>query len=194
MRRSIVPAIGVAAGLGALAAIARRVLDRPDPFYAWSGASESVQTANGSSFGLPITYHRTEQVVSIHPAALEAVRALLPTDDLHPVRLPDGRTLVALSAARYRGESGMGARAVREMIGARHAGKSPPVLPLAQSMLPCRGAPSFSEFLLPQRRPAAQRGASGEAGHVTNLRSGRPADGGAIGEARYLTRLPGESR
>lgn len=154
MRGSVAPLIGVAAGLGALAVAARRSLDRPDSFYAWSGGSETVQTANGWSFGLPMTYHRTEQVVSIHAAALEPVRALLPTGELHPVRLPGNRTLVSLSAARYLegesagvasrdlpyGESLITALVTREPM--------PPLLPLGRGLLSGSGAVPFGAFLL----------------------------------------------
>src|SRR5512147_1374522 len=94
VRRSIATAIGVAAAVGAAAAT-RRLTDRGDSFYTWDGERRPLAQVGAARFSLPIAYHRSEQVVSVHAVALEAVRAILPTDALHPVRLPDGHALLA---------------------------------------------------------------------------------------------------
>ena len=154
MRRSILPVLGVAAGLGAAAVARRRAVDGHDGFYAWSGERTGLRDDGPVRFSLPLTGHRTEQVISVHAAAFEPVRALLPTDELHPVRLPDGRALLALSAARYLestadgmdpyelpyGESMVTVFVTRE--------PSRPLEPLLRGMLPGRGVPPFGGFLI----------------------------------------------
>jgi hypothetical protein len=153
MRRSIATAIGLAAGVGAAAAT-RRIADRSDRFYAWNGERQPLAQVGAARFSLPITYHRTEQVVSVHTIAIEAVRAILPSETLHPVRVPDGRALLAVTAARYlEGTAdGMDPRELpyaETMIGVFvTTTPSPPLVPLVRGMLPGAGRPPVGMFLL----------------------------------------------
>jgi Acetoacetate decarboxylase (ADC) len=153
MRRSIATAIGVAAGVGA-AAVTRRITDGPDPFYAWDGERRPLAQVGAARFSLPITYHRSEQVVSVHAIAFEATRALLPTDALHPVRLPDGHALLAVTAARYlEGTAeGMDPRELPygETMIMVFVTRTPsrPFVPILRGMLPGAGQPPMGGFLL----------------------------------------------
>lgn len=153
MRRSIATAIGVAAGVGAAAAT-RRITDRPDRFYSWDGERQALSQAGGARFSLPITYHRSEQVVSIHAVAFDAVRDILPTEALHPVRLPDGHALLAVTAARYlEGTAdGMDPRELpygETMIMVFVTTTPvPPLVPIVRAMLPGSGRPPMGGFLL----------------------------------------------
>jgi hypothetical protein len=153
MRRSIATAIGVAAGVGAAAA-ARRIMDRPDRFYAWHGEREPLAQVGPARFGLPITYHRSEQVVSVHAIAFEAARAILPTDALHPVRLPNGHALLAVTAARYLEGTAEGMDPRELPYGETMitvfvtATPSPPLVPIVRGLLPGTGRPPMGGFLL----------------------------------------------
>jgi len=153
MRRSIATAIGVAAGVGAAAAT-RWITDRPDRFYAWDGERQALAQVGDARFSQPITYHRSEQVVSVHAVSLDVVRAILPTDALHPVRLPDGHALLAVTAARYlEGTAdGMDPRELpygETMIMVFVTPTpSPPLVPIVRAMLPGTGRPPMGGFLL----------------------------------------------
>lgn len=154
MRRSIAPAIGVAAGFGIAAVAARRSRSQRDDFYEAPAAGAEAWEDGGTRVTLPITYHRSEQVISFHPVSLEAARAALPTDALHPVRLPDGRALLAVSAARYLEGTAPGedARDLRygEVMVAVLVTRAPsaPLVPIVRALLPGIGAPTFGAFLL----------------------------------------------
>lgn len=56
---------------------------------------------------LPIPYYRDDCFMGIFSASYPAVRALLPSADLHPVVLPNGRAIVAVIAFNYL-ETGVG--------------------------------------------------------------------------------------
>ena len=51
---------------------------------------------------LPAFYHPFEVFRSFHLASYDAVRDVLPSSDLHPVRWFDGRAVVMIGAMRYR--------------------------------------------------------------------------------------------
>jgi hypothetical protein len=154
MRRSIVPVLGVAAGIGAVAVTRRRAVDDHDRFYEWEGERTGLCGDGPARFSLPQTGHRTEQVISIHAAAYEPVRSLLPTDELYPVRLPGGRALLAMSAARYlEGTAdGMdphtmpyGESIITVLVTPEPAR---PLVPLLRGLLPGRGAPQLAGFMI----------------------------------------------
>ena len=154
MRRSILPALGVAAGLGAVVVGRRRTGDGRDAFYEWNGERAPLRDHGPVRFSLPLTGHRTEQVISVHAVAFEPVRALLPTDELHPVRLPDGRAILALSAARYLESTadGMdpyelpyGESMITVFVTPRPSRR---LLPLIRGMLPGRGVPTYGGFMI----------------------------------------------
>ena len=154
MRGPVLTAVGIAAGLGVGGMAARRVLGRPDQFYARGDQPGVTLEAGDRRLHLPITYHRTEQVISVHPAACEPVLATLPAGVLHPVRLPDGRALLAISAARYlegtAPETDPRELLYGEVMVAVLVTRQPTraLVPLVRAMLPWRAAPTSGAFLL----------------------------------------------
>lgn len=154
MRASIRSILGPVAGLGALAVARRRVADAPDRFYGRHVARAIVSHPGGPTFTLPMTYHRTETIVSVHPVAFGPVRSLLPTGALHPVRLPDGRALLALAASRYL-EGTAEATDPRDLPYGElmvtilvTPEPSPPVMPILRALLPWGTEASFGGFLV----------------------------------------------
>lgn len=71
-------------------------------FYAWEGPRRRVDPADPTSWMLPVFLHRVDGFWSVHAAQLDAVAASLPSDLLHPVRLPDGRAVVMLAVFQKR--------------------------------------------------------------------------------------------
>jgi hypothetical protein len=69
-------------------------------FFASSGPKRSV-THGRASFELPILYFRDDCFGLFFGADFDRVRAALPSDRLHPVRLLDGRAIVAVVAFNY---------------------------------------------------------------------------------------------
>jgi hypothetical protein len=127
-------------------------MSRPDPtsFLAWPDElGDELVREDGTTAYLPAAYLRNEGVVGIFPASLDAVRAILPSEDLHPVRLGRGRAAVAVSAflyLRWFYRTDRGARIVRaepygEVIVSplcTHGGAAPPMLSLFDVPLPRR--------------------------------------------------------
>lgn len=77
------------------------------PFLSWDGPSEPSVDVGVAQIELPIRYWRTDCFMGLFPADLAAVRDLLPSRRLHPVRLPRGRALLAVVAYNYL-ETGVG--------------------------------------------------------------------------------------
>jgi hypothetical protein len=147
--------LGLAAlGLGAIAVASRRAAVSKDQFYEWSGEHVTVPDAAGRPVSLPQVFHRTELIISVHQADFARVRAAVPTDALHPVRLPGGRALVVVSAARYLegtaedtdprelpyGEIMLSTLVTRE--------PAPPLVPILRTLLPAGGTAASGGFLL----------------------------------------------
>lgn len=55
-----------------------------------------------SQTGYPVVIHRVDGCMSIHGASFEAVRAMLPSPELHPLRLPNGRAMMGVALAQKR--------------------------------------------------------------------------------------------
>jgi hypothetical protein len=148
MRRARVYGLALAGiGIGAVATSRRRATARIEeefrrPRPAAGGPGERPQGADG----LPMTYDRVEEMIGYFAADLEPVRALLPTDSLHPIRLPRERTIVAIAAGRYLEGTAprtdprllpYGEVLIAAVVTPRPA---PPILPLAAPSLPAWGA------------------------------------------------------
>jgi hypothetical protein len=52
---------------------------------------------SATSNAYPIVIHRIDGCMSVHAASFKAIRAALPSPALNPLRLPDGRAMVAIS-------------------------------------------------------------------------------------------------
>jgi hypothetical protein len=69
-------------------------------FFAGARPGRQV-VVGGTTYELPILYFRDDMFAAFHTADLRAVRAALPSDRLHPLRLPGGRALAAVVAFNY---------------------------------------------------------------------------------------------
>jgi hypothetical protein len=124
---------------------------------------KATTSANGPYFGefidpfsLPARYPNNEAFMGIFGADIDKVRALLPSEDLHPVRLTAGRAAIAVSAMYFpldiiRGSDGKAATgpAYGEMSIAAlctFRSEAPPFLPLAG--LPLRDEWQLGVFFL----------------------------------------------
>ncbi len=68
----------------------------------FDGTRPGERVRHGAAeFDLPILYFRDDAFAAFFTADLARVRAALPTRQLHPVRLPGGRTLLAVAAFNY---------------------------------------------------------------------------------------------
>lgn len=75
--------------------------DRLDhEFYSYSG-ERSIVEAEGQRWLTPVFYHRADLFQSLHLASYGAVRDLLPSSDLEPIRWFDGRAVIGIAAFRY---------------------------------------------------------------------------------------------
>jgi hypothetical protein len=117
----------------------RHGLERGRP--AWVGAGYG---------GPPIVYHRAEAIQSIHAASYVAVQQALPTDDLFPVRLPDGRAAVVVAGYQYReitanGVVGLAALPYAELMVAALVTRrpAPPLVPFVAPAFTGMAAGSF---------------------------------------------------
>lgn len=116
-------------------------LDRSEPVElgAWRG-------------GAPGVFHRSESFQTYHAASLDAVRAALPSDDLHPVRLPSGQAVITIDGLQHHaltahGVDGLAALPYGEvMVGALVTRRpAPPLVPL---VAPTRTGYSAGAFVL----------------------------------------------
>lgn len=76
-------------------------------FLDWNGPSDPAVDIGVATIALPIRYWRTDCFMGIFPADHGAVRDLLPSSRLHPVRLRGGKVAVAVVAYNYL-ETGVG--------------------------------------------------------------------------------------
>ena len=79
---------------------AHRRFDGAD-FYTWTGPRPLTEIDGQRLMG-PAIYHPFESFRSAHLASYDAVRDVLPSSDLYPVRWFDGRAAVLIAAMRYR--------------------------------------------------------------------------------------------
>ena len=77
----------------------------PADFLRWSGPRTTAEF-RGQTLRSPLYVNRATSFQSLHTVSVDALRAMLPTDDLHPVQWFDGSGLVMLFAARYADLSG----------------------------------------------------------------------------------------
>ena len=157
--------IAMAAGGAALAGAirARRAKARVvRDFNAWSGSTEAWPSVDGIPARCPAYVNRVELFGSFHPADRAAVAGALPSDAIHPVRLPDGRAIMFVGGLHYRDitsaafSGAMTPPYGEVMIAAMVSrGDAPPVLPLAAGMLPLPAAWRAGMFQL--ALPVTQR-------------------------------------
>jgi len=71
-----------------------------DDFFSSTRPGDKV-THGTATFELPILYFHDEVFGLLYGADFRKVQALMPSDRLHPVRLPGGRAIVAIFAMNY---------------------------------------------------------------------------------------------
>jgi hypothetical protein len=91
------------AGAGAVAAgAARRALSGRAPDFYDLPLEHSEPKQYGVAYGgMPIVLHRVESFEAFFLADVEAIRAVLPSPDLHPVVMPGGRGVAFVGAIQY---------------------------------------------------------------------------------------------
>lgn len=98
------------------------------PFF--SGTRPGTPVRHGTaSFELPILYRRDDAFALFFTAKARAVAALMPTPNLHPVRMPGGRALVGIAAFNYIDTSIGPYGEVAVVVPAVHGRRPLPVLP-----------------------------------------------------------------
>lgn len=134
-------ALGGAAGV---ADASRRARDRAiSDFVSWGGPAKDWPSVDGIPVVSPAYVNHVELFGAFYPADAGAVARDLPSERLHPVRLPDGRALLFVAGLHYRditnpGFTGGMAPPYGEVMIAAMAtrGVAPPLLPLAGGVLP----------------------------------------------------------
>jgi hypothetical protein len=128
------------AGLGIVGAVAARhtsqALTAADPYALALDTSAPAQY--GAAYGgSPILYHRSRSISTLHRASYEAVREVLPSVDLHPVRMPGGDAVISISGMQHEeitanGVEGLAALPYGEVLVAAAVTRrpAPPFLPL----------------------------------------------------------------
>lgn len=143
-RRAVVAA--AAAGLGAAGVVAasnRAAQRSAQGFYDWRGSTEEWPTVNGIPARCPAYVNQLEIFGSLFAADLEAISRVLPSEDIHPVRLPDHRAIVFIGGLHYRditnaAFAGAMAPPYGEVMVAAMVSRTaaPPMVPLAALLLP----------------------------------------------------------
>lgn len=102
-----------------------------DNFFDWKGPRQEGVVVGSDRINLPVKYYRDDSFAGFFSAAVEPVQALLPSPELYPVTLPDGRAVVAIFAFNYL-ETDIGPYGeVAVTIPCTYGQKGPPLLPLA---------------------------------------------------------------
>ena len=134
-----------AAAAAAAAMALRRSADRRAAAHFYERVGESAEPVTAGTFygGFPGIWHRSEASETMHTASLEAVQAVLPSPDLHPVRLRGDRTIILVASIRHEeftasGVDGLAILPYGEILIAALVTRrpAPPFLPLV--------APAFS--------------------------------------------------
>jgi hypothetical protein len=104
--------------------------DTDTDFFQWTGPTAKGVDVGSARVDLPVMYYRDDSFMGIFSAAYEPVRALLPSRELFPVLLPNGRATLAVIAFNYM-ETSIGPYGeVGIAIPCTHQRQAPPLLPL----------------------------------------------------------------
>lgn len=131
LRRSLV--LAGAATLGYMGARALLGL-KPDAdmdFFCWTGPRSKGVDVGSARVDLPIMYYRDDSFLGIFSAAYEPVRAVLPSRQLYPVTLPNGRAAVGVIAFNYMETSVGPYGEVGIVILCTYGRQAPPLVPIA---------------------------------------------------------------
>ena len=128
---------------GAISASKRGAQRATRDFYDWRGSVEEWPTVNGIRARCPAYVNHLAIFGSFHAADPEAIERELPSDDVHPVRLPDARAIVFVGGLHYRditnsAFAGAMAPPYGEVMVAPMVSRTaaPPIVPIAALVLP----------------------------------------------------------
>ncbi len=125
-------------GLRALLGLRREAIEA---FLRWRGPVAQNIDVGSARVDLPIYYYRDDSFLGIFTADREAVRALLPSDQLYPVLAPNGRALIGIAAFNYLHTSIGPYGEVGIVLLCTHGQPAPPWIPLLlESRFPGWGA------------------------------------------------------
>lgn len=98
--RRVLPMTAAAAGA---AIAAKRAADRREAARFYERVGEPTEPFDRGDWhgGFPGIWHGSDVSETLHAASLEAVRAMLPSPDLHPVRLPGERAVIYVGSLRH---------------------------------------------------------------------------------------------
>lgn len=140
----------------------RRAADRAArEFYDRHPPAEEWPTVNGIPSRAPAYANRLEMFGAFYAANRAAIALLLPSEEIRPVRLPDGRAIVFVGGFHYREITNAAVSAavapygevmIAAMVSQRAA---PPLLPLAAAMLPL--PPAWRAGMFPLFLPVTHR-------------------------------------
>jgi hypothetical protein len=68
--------------------------------------AEVLQQAGGGPARYPLVIHRLDGFMAAHSCSFDALAAALPTDELHPLRLPNGRAILVFALFQKRAPTG----------------------------------------------------------------------------------------
>ena len=129
-RTATLAGAGLAVGAGIRAWRGRQHRDTLRGFLEWNGPSDPSVDVGVAGIALPIRYWRTDCFMGVFPADYGAVRDLLPSSRLYPVRLLGARAAVAVVAYNYL-ETGVGPYGELAVSPLCTLGRNaPPLLPL----------------------------------------------------------------
>ncbi len=99
-------------------------------FFKWTGPTAKAVDVGSAKVDSPTLYYRDDSFQGIFGAVYEPVRALLPSRELYPVTLPDGRAIVGVAAFNYL-ETSIGPYGeIGIVIPCTYGRRPPPLLPL----------------------------------------------------------------
>lgn len=101
--RSAIAAAAAGIAAGAVVGASRRAeREAARQFYDWPTAPGDLTEVDGIVSRPPLYVHSMELFGSLYPADRGQVANVLPSDDVRPVRLPDGRAIVFVGGIHYR--------------------------------------------------------------------------------------------
>jgi hypothetical protein len=167
VRGSLRAGLAIMGALSAAAIAAQRASSRRSALRFYDPPKERLAPADFGAFhgGSPVVWHRSESYQTLHSASLEAVRAALPTPDLHPVRLPGDRAVLLVAGFQHdvmtaHGVNGRAMLPYGEVMVAALVTRrpAPPLVPLAAPSHTGLGAGAFVLHLPVTTRAARDAG------------------------------------
>jgi len=99
-------------------------------FFHWTGPTAKAVDVGPALVDVPIMYYRDDCFLGFFSAAYEPTRALLPSSEMHPVTLPNGRAIVGVTAFNYL-ETSLGPYGeIAVIIACTYGRRGLPMLPL----------------------------------------------------------------